>query len=99
LARPEPPPPDETSHWAEALGLPPREVDVRGLYARGDTNAEIARVLFISIKTASVHVSNILRKLDVPNRREAGAVAHRLTTPTPHAPVRPINSTSHQHET
>ena len=32
----------------------------------------------ISVKTASVHVSHILRKLDAPNRREAAAIAHRL---------------------
>ena len=37
------------------------------LVARGDTNADIAGALFISVKTASVHVSNILRKLDVPD--------------------------------
>ena len=78
--RPEPTPPDETSHWADALGLTPREVDVLDLVARGYTNPDIAKALFISVKTASVHVSNILRKLDVPNRREAAAVAHRLTT-------------------
>ena len=89
LAGPEPTPPDETARWADALGLTPREVDVLGLVARGYTNPEIANALFISDKTASVHVSNILRKLDVPNRREAAAVAHRLTTSTPHAPAPP----------
>ena len=93
LAGPEPTPPDETSRWADALGLTPREVDVLGLVARGYTNPEIANALFISVKTASVHVSNILRKLDVPNRREAAAVAHRLTTSTPHAPAPPTDST------
>jgi DNA-binding CsgD family transcriptional regulator/tetratricopeptide (TPR) repeat protein len=90
---PEPTPPDETSRWADALGLTPREVDVLGLVARGYTNPDIAKALFISVKTASVHVSNILRKLDVPNRREAAAVAHRLTPSTPPTPVRPTNST------
>ena len=93
LARPEPTPPDETTRWADALDLTPREVDVLGLVARGYTNPDIAKALFISVKTASVHVSNILRKLDVPNRREAAAVAHRLTTSTPHPPVPPTNST------
>jgi DNA-binding CsgD family transcriptional regulator len=93
LAGPEPIPPDETVRWAAALGLTPREVDVLGLIARGYTNPEIANALFISDKTASVHVSNILRKLDVTNRREAAAVAHRLTTPTPHAPAPPTGST------
>ena len=46
--------------------------------AAGHTNKEIADALFISVKTASVHVSNILRKLDVPGRQDAARVAHRL---------------------
>ena len=48
------------------------------LVSRGYTNREIAQTLVISVKTASVHVSHILRKLDAPNRREAAAIAHRL---------------------
>ena len=48
------------------------------LVARGLTNREIADELVISVKTAGVHVSHILRKLDVPNRLEAAAIAHRL---------------------
>jgi DNA-binding NarL/FixJ family response regulator len=44
----------------------------------GRTNRQIARVLFISEKTASVHVSNIMRKLGAANRSEAAAIAHRL---------------------
>jgi DNA-binding NarL/FixJ family response regulator len=44
----------------------------------GLVNPEIARVLFISAKTASVHVSNIMAKLGVRRRDEAAAVAHRL---------------------
>ena len=46
--------------------------------AIGRTNRQIARALFISEKTASVHVSNIIAKLGVANRGEAGALAHRL---------------------
>ena len=65
----------------ETLGLTPREAEVLTLVARGYTNREIAAELVISIKTASVHVSHILAKLDVPNRREAAAIAHRLTPP------------------
>jgi DNA-binding NarL/FixJ family response regulator len=49
------------------------------LIARGYTNREIASTLVISVKTAGVHVSHILRKLDAPNRLEAAAIAHRLT--------------------
>ena len=48
------------------------------LVARGYTNREIAATLVISVKTASLHVSHILAKLDAPNRREAAAIAHRL---------------------
>ena len=51
------------------------------LVARGYTNREIAAALVISVKTASVHVSHILRKLDAPNRLEAAAIAHRLAPP------------------
>jgi DNA-binding CsgD family transcriptional regulator len=60
------------------LGLTPREREVLALVAEGRTNREIAEALFISDKTASVHVSNILAKLGVANRGQAAAVAHRL---------------------
>ncbi|WP_346098482.1 helix-turn-helix transcriptional regulator [Streptomyces olivaceiscleroticus] len=63
---------------ADSLGLTPRERDVLRLVAAGRTNRQIADALFISPKTASVHVSNILAKLDVSGRGEAGALAHRL---------------------
>ncbi|HEY1366738.1 MAG TPA: AAA family ATPase [Gaiellaceae bacterium] len=65
----------------ETLGLTPREAEVLALVARGYTNREIADTLVISVKTASVHVSNILRKLDAPNRLEAAAITHRLAPP------------------
>jgi DNA-binding NarL/FixJ family response regulator len=45
--------------------------------ADGRTNRQIARELFISDKTASVHVSNILGKLGASNRGEAAALAHK----------------------
>ncbi len=63
---------------ADALGLTGRERDVLRLVAAGHTNRRIAEELFISPKTASVHVSNILGKLGVSGRGEAAAVAHRL---------------------
>ncbi|MXM67471.1 AAA family ATPase [Streptomyces sp. HUCO-GS316] len=62
----------------EALGLTSRERDVLRLVAAGRTNRQIAEELFISPKTASVHVSNILGKLGVSGRGEAAATAHRL---------------------
>ena len=48
------------------------------LVAASRSNPEIGRELFISAKTASVHVSNILAKLGVGGRVEAAAVAQRL---------------------
>jgi DNA-binding CsgD family transcriptional regulator len=67
---------DERS--ADRLGLTPREAEVLGLVAAGRTNRQIGEQLYVSEKTASVHVSNILRKLGVTTRVEAAAVAQRL---------------------
>jgi ATP/maltotriose-dependent transcriptional regulator MalT len=63
---------------APSHGLTARELDVLRLVAEGRSNREIADALFISTKTASVHVSNILGKLGVTGRGEAAATAHRL---------------------
>ncbi|MGH3246377.1 MAG: LuxR C-terminal-related transcriptional regulator, partial [Trebonia sp.] len=69
-----PKPADELARF----GLTDREREVLTLVAAGRSNPEIARELFISAKTASVHVSNILAKLGVSGRVGAAAVAHRL---------------------
>ncbi|MGI8810589.1 MAG: ATP-binding protein [Acidimicrobiales bacterium] len=63
---------------AEAAGLTKREAEVLGLVAAGRSNRQIAEALFMSEKTASVHVSRILTKLAVASRGEAAALAHRL---------------------
>ncbi|MDX1621849.1 MAG: response regulator transcription factor, partial [Nitriliruptorales bacterium] len=68
----------ELAPTPDELGLTPREREVLGLVAEGRTNREIGERLFITEKTASVHVSNILSKLGVDNRVEAAATAHRL---------------------
>jgi pentatricopeptide repeat protein len=60
------------------FGLTAREQEVLQLVAVGRTNRAIAAELFISPRTASVHVSNILGKLGVASRGEAAAAAHRL---------------------
>jgi DNA-binding NarL/FixJ family response regulator len=60
------------------FALTDREREVLALVAAGRSNGQIATALFISPKTASVHVSNILAKLGVAGRVEAAGVAHRL---------------------
>jgi DNA-binding NarL/FixJ family response regulator len=57
--------------------LTAREVEILTLVAEGRSNGEIARQLFISAKTVSVHVSNILAKLGAAGRTEAAAIARR----------------------
>ena len=81
LSPPDDGPPARKRALEEVLGLTPREADVLTLLARGYTNREIATTLVISVKTAGVHVSHILRKLDAPNRQQAAAIAHRLAPP------------------
>jgi len=61
----------------EAFGLTRRERDVLSLVSAGCTNRQIAAQLFISPKTAELHVSHILNKLSVANRGEAAAMARR----------------------
>jgi DNA-binding NarL/FixJ family response regulator/tetratricopeptide (TPR) repeat protein len=66
------------AHDVVRLGLTAREAEVLALVAAGRTNREIGTELYVSEKTASVHVSNILRKLGVGSRVEAAAVAQRV---------------------
>ena len=67
------PEPDPTG-----VGLTPREREVLTLVGNGLSNAQIAKILYISEKTASVHVSNILRKLGVTSRVQAATAAANL---------------------
>ncbi len=62
--------------------LTPRESEVAGLIAEGLTNGQLAERLFISPKTASVHVSNILAKLGLSTRAEIAAWHIRRTLPS-----------------
>jgi ATP/maltotriose-dependent transcriptional regulator MalT len=69
--------PADSPEQAAPFGLSGRELAVLRLVAAGQTNAQIGAELFISPKTAGVHVSNILRKLRVSTRVQAAAVAER----------------------
>lgn len=69
---------DPAERASRRLGLTARELEVLRMVAAGRNNHEIAAELFISAKTASVHVSHILAKLGLGNRTEAAAMAHRL---------------------
>ena len=75
----QPPPPGTggPSVTSPRYGLTGRELAVLRLLAAGRTNAQIGAELYMSHKTASVHVSNILRKLGVTSRVQAAAVAER----------------------
>jgi DNA-binding CsgD family transcriptional regulator/tetratricopeptide (TPR) repeat protein len=68
----------EASSPAASLGLTKREAEVLALVAEGRTNRQIGQALFITPKTASIHVSRILAKLGAAGRGEAAAIAHRL---------------------
>jgi DNA-binding CsgD family transcriptional regulator len=74
---PEPEPSGDAGAAAE-LGLTAREREVLARLVLGRTNRQIAGELFISVRTAGVHVSHILTKLGAANRGEAAAIAHRL---------------------
>ena len=76
LAEPPTEPVASSPDDAARLGLTAREVEVLVLVAAGRTNRQIGEELFISEKTAGVHVSNILGKLGVAGRGEAAAIAH-----------------------
>jgi DNA-binding CsgD family transcriptional regulator len=80
---PEAPPP---AQLLTRFGLTDRELTVLRLLAAGRTNPEIGAELYISASTASVHVSNILRKLGVSGRVQAAAVAERAGLLAPRPP-------------
>ena len=72
-------PTQHATEWPTALAtLTSREREVLGHLVAGRTNAEIARDLFISDKTVSVHVTNVLRKTGTSSRIGVAALARRL---------------------
>src|SRR6201996_4332175 len=68
---------DKPGGRSPLAALTEREREVLSLLARGKSNREIGTELFITPKTASVHVSNILGKLGAASRTEAAAIAYR----------------------
>jgi DNA-binding CsgD family transcriptional regulator len=72
------PPAAPTPKPSNPFHLTNRELQVLDMLKTCSRNKEISRSLFISESTASVHVSNILQKLQARNRGEAAAIAHRL---------------------
>ncbi len=70
-------PPSPASVGGQPAALTPRESEILALVAEGRTNGEIGKQLFISTKTVSVHVSNILGKFGAGSRTEAAAIARR----------------------
>jgi DNA-binding CsgD family transcriptional regulator/tetratricopeptide (TPR) repeat protein len=73
-----PPAGDDEVDLRIRLGLTPREVEILPLLTAGLSNQQIADVLFVTRKTASVHVSNLIGKLGGENRVQAAAFARRL---------------------
>jgi len=69
----------------DSPGLTRRELEILRLVAEGHSNAELARMLWVTEQTVKFHLSNIYRKLDVANRTEASRWAQLrglLATPT-----------------
>src|SRR5215471_8911284 len=63
------------SRQAATMGISAREAEVLALVGEHRSNAEIAAQLFISVRTVETHVSSLLRKLGVPDRRALAAAA------------------------
>jgi DNA-binding NarL/FixJ family response regulator len=73
--------PDHLTRHPVLLGdriLTPRETEVLYRVAKGETDQQIADKLYLSRRTVSSHVSNILGKLGVANRRDAVVTAFRI---------------------
>ena len=79
-------------------GLSKREIEILGLLAKGATNKEVAKTLFIAENTAKVHLKNILEKLQLRNRQQAAAYAvqHGLVADDKTLPAIQLESTRYQ---
>ena len=66
----------EAASESRAVRLTPREREILQLVAEGYSNAQLARMLWVSHETVKFHLSNIYQKLEVTNRTEASRWAH-----------------------
>jgi DNA-binding NarL/FixJ family response regulator len=60
----------------EAVGLTQREREILQLVSEGNTNGDVAKILWVTEQTVKFHLANIFRKLDVTNRTQASRWAH-----------------------
>lgn len=74
----QPPPQPQRGENPPLEALTPRETEVVGLLAQGQSNPKIAQTLTISRSTAKVHVERIIRKLEVSDRTQAAVRAIEL---------------------
>jgi DNA-binding CsgD family transcriptional regulator len=78
---PAPPQPDQAPGTEEdAIPLSDAERRVATLAARGDTNREIARRLYITVSTVEQHLTRVYRKLNVAGREDLAVRLHAVTT-------------------
>ena len=75
---------EETEGGSDASGLTPKELDVLNRVARGLSNKEISKELWLSEQTIKFHLTNIYRKLGVGNRTEATRYAYQQGLVRPH---------------
>jgi DNA-binding NarL/FixJ family response regulator len=68
--------PRRTAARERLAALSDREREVLRLLATGESNAELARQLFVSEATVKTYVSRLLAKLDLANRTQAAILAH-----------------------
>jgi DNA-binding NarL/FixJ family response regulator len=66
------------AEWAADVGLTEREREILQLVSDGESNADVARKLWITEQTVKFHLSNVYRKLDVSNRTQASRRAQQL---------------------
>ena len=78
-------PPPPVVPLTKQYELTRREMEILQLVAEGHSNAELARMLWVTEQTVKFHLSNVYRKLEVSNRTEASRWAQRagLLAPTP----------------